>query len=164
MYTAYLDTCIVGLIVNKAEAGLEQNAAIKLLQLYEKTKLNLVTSDTTLAKINKIPIDFRSNHKNIFLVLKNIPVCQQKRVMDLIGMGIIPFPREEPLFTKLKSIIPGDADRQHIFNALVAKCQYFITTDIKTILIYRKTLEKEFNGFLALKPSEAVSLFCTEGS
>lgn len=162
MHKVYLDTCIVSGIAKNDLAIDEQSSVVKLLNLFQKSKIALVTAATTIDEINDIPDSFRQLHVTTYELLLEIPVCPQKRVMDMIGNGFISFPREEPVLTTLRRFIPDELDRQHLLNAISDKCDYFVTTDEKTILRYKEQLHEAFSEVTFLKPSEVLNkIICT---
>lgn len=71
-------------------------------------------------------------------------------------MGIGGGRREDPDYTALKCLLPDEADAQHVFQAIRAAADYFMTTDVKTILRFSEPLRLEY-GLLATLPSDCVS-------
>jgi len=158
MDKAYLDTCIISNLAKGDLSSKEQSVLVELLKLHKNDELHLVTSEITKSEIDKIPQEYKVNHEIIYLLLQDVPVKETKIIQDVIDIGIIPFPREDNIYTRLKNILPDDNDRIHVYTAIKNGCYYFITTDRRTILKHNKKLFLEFDEFMVLSPSEIMEL------
>ncbi len=159
MNSVYLDTCIISGLAKEDLTEKELNALMELLKLHKKGEVSLVTSSVTMQELEKIPSTARRKHELIYLLLKDIPISRAKWTdSGLTLMGVGGGSREDPLYTKLKEILPDENDRHHVFQALKSKSTYFVTTDRKTILKHNKKLFLEFDEFMVLSPSEIIEL------
>jgi hypothetical protein len=155
--TVYLDTCIVSGIAKEDLSHAEQEAVVALLQLYKTSRLHLVTSEVARSEIAAVPQQFRSRHETIYLLLRDVPLARAAWTdsgLTLTGVG--GGRREDPLYTKLRLLLPDEADAQHVFQAIRADADYFATTDARTILRFSKALYDE-HGLAAALPSDCVS-------
>ncbi len=79
--------------------------------------------------------------------------------MALFGGGSIT--EFNPVYMKLTSIFDDD-DAEHILHALMAKCDYFVTFDKKTILNraakYHNEVQKLFDTLRLASPEDAVRM------
>jgi hypothetical protein len=133
--TVYLDTCIVSGIAREDLASAEQDAVRGLLRLYKSSRLDLATSEVAQDEISRVPERFRSPHETIYLLLRDVPVARAEWTdsgLTLLGVG--GGRREDPLYTSLKELLPDALDAQHVFQAIRADADYFVTSDSKTIL------------------------------
>lgn len=159
MSSVYLDTCIISGLAKEDLAEKEQDALMDVLRLYKKGKLDLVTSAITMHELEKIPPIARRRHEFIYLLLKDVPVSKAKYSnsgLTLLGVG--GGTKEDPLYSKLKTILPDENDIYHVFHALKSNCEYFVTTDRRTILKHNTKLFLEFNEFMVMSPSEIIEL------
>jgi hypothetical protein len=153
----YLDTCIVSGIARADLPVAEQEAVVGLLKLYKAGRVDLVTSDVAQSEIARVPAQFRARHETIYLLLKDVPVARAEWTdsgLTLLGVG--GGRREDPLYTDLKSLLPDEADAQHVFQAIRADADYFATTDVKTILRFAADL-RERHGLVAALPTACIT-------
>jgi hypothetical protein len=156
-FTAYLDTCIVSGLAKEDLKPEEQNALQDLLTKYKKGEIGLLTSEITREELRKIPNDYRILHEVIYNLLKDVPISQTHRTdPGLTLMGVGGGTREDPIFTKLKKILPGEDDARHLFQAAKNKVIYFLTTDSRTILKFKKEIE-DITGVKAVTPLELLN-------
>jgi hypothetical protein len=161
---AYLDTCIVSGIA-KGDLALEQDAVLALLRLSKAGRLDLVTSEVTRTEIEGVPRPARDRHEAVYLLLSDVPLVATTEPRSQlvvargggrrggVGMLIGPRYRENPLYTKLKGIVPDDADAHHLFQAVSAGATHFVTSDKRTILRHAAELERDI-GITAVLPSQ----------
>src|SRR5256885_514065 len=87
--SAYLDTCVISGIARQDLKTVELEALSKILELYQQSKIRLVTSDVARGEIDKIPEQFRYTHKAVYLLLSTLPISSITRpnMMMLLGVG-----------------------------------------------------------------------------
>lgn len=158
MYKVYLDTCIISGLAKEDLPQKEQDALFQLLDLHDRGELSLVTSYITLTELEKIPAEFRRRHEIFFRLIKKIPVSRAIWVNDKWTLVVGGGKRVDPLFTRLKTILPDENDVYHVFQALKSNCFYFVTTDRRTILKHNIKLFMQFDEFMVMSPSEIMSL------
>jgi hypothetical protein len=151
---AYLDTCIVSGLAREDLSPSQQAGVASLLQLYKADRVDLVTSEIAKEEIAKVPEQFRSRHETIYLLLRDVPVARASWTdSGLTLMGVGGGRREDPLYRELKQMLPDDADAQHVFQAIRAGADYFVTTDARTILRFAEPI-REQHGIVAALPSD----------
>lgn len=138
---AYLDTCIVsGLAKDDLAAG-EQSAVMYLLESHKKGNLKLVTSAVTAREISQIPEEFRRAHSVIYSLLFDVPTVLLGSTTSLSLMGTPGPGRDDPLFEKLKCLLPDPEDAEHVFQAAQNGVQFFVTVDRSTMLKHATQVE-----------------------
>lgn len=138
--TAYLDTCIVSGLA-KEDLAQEQLIALgKILRARRAGQVELVTSSVTQQEIEKVPVSFRAKHDVIFNLLCDIPVAvthhTDAALFLLVGAGC----REDPLYAKLKAILPDENDAMHTFQAAKNSIEFLITVDRRTFLTHARAV------------------------
>ena len=146
--TAYLDTCIVS---GLAREDLNHDQLAALLQILEERKsgrVSLVSSLVAKEEIDRIPEEYRFKHEIIYNLLSDVPIARAFRIHSrgLMGMGMgmgmgAGGVRLHPILAKLTTLLPGEADARHLYQAARNDVQYFLTTDAQTILSYREQIE-----------------------
>jgi hypothetical protein len=152
----YLDTCIVSGIAREDLTSAEQGAVLALLRFHKARRVELVTSEVAKREIARVPQKFRSRHEAVYFLLQDVPVARAEWTdggLALTGVG--GGRREDPLYTNLKALLPGELDAQHVFQAIRADADCFATTDGKTILRFARKLQAEY-GLVAALPTECV--------
>ncbi len=144
----YLDTCIVSGLAKEDLAANEQEALAELLELHKAGRLKLVTSHITKQEISKIPSRARLRHSMIYNLLENIPAVRTVKT--------------DPLFRKIREIVPGEEDAKHLYQALKSNSWYFVTTDKKTILKHRIKLFLDVKELMVMSPSDMMTLLSVE--
>jgi len=137
----------------------QQQALLELLRLYKGGQIKLITSFVVKQEIDRIPEGARTRHEMIYSLLSDIPRARFWQIrMGLTLMGIGGgIPRQDPLYIKLKQLLPDEEDAQHIFQAIKNQVDYFITTDERTILRHRGELESTY-GIRVVTPVELIRL------
>ncbi len=158
----YVDTCIISGLVKQDMPVKEAESLLEILKMNKEGKVQLVTSNLSLDEINKIPDNYRKTHEFFYYLLKEIPLSNVSPLQGLIGQGIIPFAREDPVFTKLKEILPDETDQHHLYQAIRNSCDYFMTLDKKTILKYRNRLFLDICEFMVMSPTDIVTILSVE--
>jgi hypothetical protein len=154
----YLDTCIVSGLARQDLPPAEQEAVTALLQLYKAGRVDLVTSEVAKQEIDRVPERFRARHNTIYLLLTDVPVARAEWTDSSLGLtGVGGGRREDPLYTDLKRLLPGEADAQHMFQAIRDDADYFATTDAKTILRFSEALHDQY-GLVTASPADCVRL------
>lgn len=154
MKKVYVDTCVLSSLINLDMPDPEVDALDKIS---ENENIILVTSDKTLAEfINTKEDKKRVAFKVLFKIISKIPsenvITTHPPLWGSIPWGVAQwgegYDEEKPLFIKLKQIFKND-DAEHIFQAINAKCDYFLTLDIRTIL---NKAQKNKSELLVLAP------------
>lgn len=146
--TLYLDTCIVSGLAKEDLPTVEQEALAELLELHKAGRLKLVTSHITKQEIAKIPLRARLRHIMIYNLLENVPATKTVKA--------------DPLFRKIRTIVPDEEDAKHLYQAVKSRSWYFVTTDKRTILRHATKLFLEAKELMVMSPSEMVTLFSAE--
>ncbi|HVE61704.1 MAG TPA: hypothetical protein VNA26_07790 [Chitinophagaceae bacterium] len=130
--TVYLDTCIISGLA-KADLSIDDLEALHdLLEKHKNGKIHPLTSQVTKEELEKIPPTFRTQHKIVYNLLKDVPTAQTYQTdSGLMLMGVGGGIREDPVFTALKNLLPGEDDARHIFQATKNGVSKFVTTDYK---------------------------------
>jgi predicted nucleic acid-binding protein len=156
MIKAYLDTCIVSGLAKGDLPIAERTALAKVLRLHKAQNIQLVTSSLVKDEIDKIPEEYRWQHETIYNLLANIPIASASWTdSGLALMGCGGGTREDPLYSELRAVLPGEIDAQHIFQAIKSGAGYFVTTDSRTILRFREMLQSKY-GVKCVTPSRLV--------
>jgi len=148
--TAFLDTSIVSGLA-KEDLKEEELAALReILKQHKQGRVSLVTSHIAKEEIERIPEAYRLRHEIIYSLLADVPVAKEVGIyggsmsMGLnMGLGGAKIPN--PIYVKLDTLLPGKTDARHIFQAAMNNVQYFLTTDVRTILSYRDQIEEICN-------------------
>ncbi len=150
MKRIYLDTVLISALVKNDIPLLEINALKAIQELHQRGLIKCYVSEKVRQELADIPEEYQKLHLEIFNLFEMAETFKNKRVMDIIGGGMIPFPREEPLLLRLKQIFKAD-DAEHIFQAFQNKC-FFLTVD-GGILRGRDRIETT-KSIKILRPSE----------
>jgi len=135
----YVDTCILS---NLREDKLDENHLSALDKICDMNEVELVTSKKMLEEfLNTKDDKIRIALKVLYKIMAKIPykslLTYQTSAFDMIGFDQGCFngevQEEDYLFTQLKQIFT-EADAEHIFQAVKANCEFFLTVDYKTIL------------------------------
>jgi hypothetical protein len=154
MHTVYLDTCVISGIVKQDLKAEDLIAITKILEEHKSKKLQLLTSEITKEELERIPAAFQTLHKTIYNLLNDIIIAQTFQTnSNLTLLGVGGGASEDPLFTKIKNLLPSEDDARHIFQASKNAVSIFLTTDYKTILRYAEQI-KDITGVVALSPSQ----------
>lgn len=157
---AYLDTNIVVALV-KQDYPAEQQALSALIELQVQGAVELVTSTVMQEEIEK----FKGETKPalaLFEALRNVTTVEVLPMPQVIeqpaGRSRIQqfyLPAKDQNLAALEVIL-DETDARHVFQALSAKADYFVTLDKRTILGRREKVEAQFPIGLRL-PSDLVS-------
>ena len=160
MLKVYLDNNVVSAMA-KDDTALESSALDRLLEAYEKKKVELVTSELTLQEITRYQGFSRKSMERMFRLLAKVPVV---RWDELLGINVYadqytcinsPLIRNDPLYESLLKLGLKVPDAQHVFVAAKQGCAYVITCD-GGVLSRAKDIEA-LSGVGVLKPSELVA-------
>jgi hypothetical protein len=140
----YLDTCILS---NLKADKIKEDQLNALDKISDYENIVFVTSDKMLEEFLKTTEDrIRITLKILYKLIIKIP---SKPFFRIEGGRSYPktYPKtyfrkvEDELFTNLKIIFPHRGDVEHIYQAAVGECKYFMTLDENSIL-------KKANKFL----------------
>lgn len=135
----YVDTCILS---NLREGKLDENHLSALDKICDMNEVELVTSKKMLEEfLNTKDDKIRIALKVLYKIMAKIPyeslLTYQTSAFNRMGFNRGGFNSmiqgEDYLFTQLKQIFT-EADAEHIFQAVKANCEFFLTVDYKTIL------------------------------
>jgi hypothetical protein len=146
----YIDTCVLSSIRNLDWKDTDRDALDLISDL---EGVMMMTSQKTLDEFKN------SKDKNLMVALKLIYKIISKTPtrpsMSYGGWGsgswgAVPFgggSTQDPKLTKLRSIFK-QVDASHIYEASESGCNYFLTTDRKTILNKYKSRKTEIDAFV----------------
>jgi hypothetical protein len=162
---AYLDTNIVSAIVRYDLPSILFSLGIMFAH-YRIGDLRLLTSQAMKTELDKIDANDRGPYLAIYQSLGQVPYLAPARPgqrsyiyggrRGFVQGGII----DEPDFASLRQILGlGNKhwpDAEHLFEAITAGVQYFVTADYNSILKHRTKVESGFPIRLR-DPSEFVT-------
>jgi hypothetical protein len=152
--TAYLDTNLVSGLV-KEDLGAELDALRVILRARKQGSIDVRTSMVTAEELAKVRADARARHEDIYALLEDVPATAERFGSDIMLMGVGGLHEDERL-TRLKQILPHEADARHLFQAISNDVTYFVTADRRSILRYASELHEAF-GIAVRAPSELVT-------
>jgi hypothetical protein len=152
--TGYLDTALVIAVAKRDLDTREQEALHELLRLKENRCISLVVSEIVDEELRQYGGD-GVDQGLVYSLLEDVQRAVDRRGSSLTLMGVGGGPKEDPTLTRLKSLLRDEADARHLFQAISAGVDYFITTDKKSILLHAGELREQF-GIEALLPSTLV--------
>jgi predicted nucleic acid-binding protein len=158
----YLDNNIVGAIA-KDDHPAESDPLDRLLKAEHEGKVDLVTSELTLAEIKRYQdTRIRAVIERIFRLLEKVEIVRWDELVGMrhygdnrtwINTGLIENRPEYDALLKLK--LEG-ADAQHVYVAGKQACDTFLTCD-KGILRRAAEIKAIFSSLTAQKPSQLVA-------
>jgi predicted nucleic acid-binding protein len=155
----YLDTCLVSGWAKRDLAPLEQEALWQLRKLDDAGSITLMTSEVTKEELAALPADARKLHEDIYDSLRKVPMSPEAAV-QVTGrrptLGFLGWSLPEETLATLLQLVPDPNDARHLVHALKAGCDFFVTTDHKTIVSKREPVEARFSPLRIRKPSELV--------
>jgi hypothetical protein len=170
----YIDTCIINRIVDTKHISEDEANAIDEITDFENT--TFVTSKKAHQEIIKTSgIKRRSMLKLAYKLIDKIPTTSLFNAVPggfgAVGFGESGFGGDayetNIIFKQLNNIFDKD-DADHIYQAHTSSCNYFLTSDVKTILKRLKDKEckiKEIIGNLKIvSPQELLKLLKKEST
>lgn len=139
--TAYLDTCVVSGLAKSDLPKDDLRALRRILEARKRGQVEVVTSPVTKKEINQIPDHHRSSHEILYNLLQDVPEAKTHRTSGLSLVGVGGGPRQDPLLTALKGVLPDPSDAEHVFQATRNDVQYFITTDVRTLVRHTEAIQ-----------------------
>lgn len=137
----YLDTCIVGAVVNGDHP--DQISAISaLFSAHSVGGVCLVSSTEVLTEIQQLPTRYQGPHRAVYNQLLQLPASNVTWVDPALATPSI---TTDPDFEKLRRILPQEMDVRNVFQAVKARVPYYATVDQKTVLSRRPQLESNFS-------------------
>lgn len=167
--SVYVDTNIFS---NALDPNMSQGrkAIFKRLTL---ANINFVTSEKTKQEIDRITDESKLQQlESIYTFIAKIRTTHIKDFMPAVlgnsclgSMALGGMTVEDPLYCKLKKVFDKD-DAEHIYHAIKARCDYFLTLDRKTILKRAKKHVGQLNGLNIkfVSPGELIQIFRKDGS
>jgi hypothetical protein len=119
----------------------EYAALYHLLDLDDQWELLFGTSDETMAEIRRYhPHDSFSADKRSFLERMQTDLFQN------FTRKVQAVPNRQPsgVFRRIESVLGSCPDAVHLYSAIIAGWDFFITTDFRTIIKRRAELERAF--------------------
>jgi predicted nucleic acid-binding protein len=150
----YLDTCIINSIVDLQH--LTDNDADALGIIAEHEGLEFFVSNKVSDEIKKAKIEKRRSVLTFVEKLFNRISDKNIIINGYSGFGAIGFGTAyfggghneyNPLFIKLRKYFDYD-DSEHIFQAILANCDFFLTLDKKTIINPYNNMKSEIDTLL----------------
>jgi hypothetical protein len=168
-YKVYVETSIPSRLTDYHVAGKSQlsEADMEALgTLVERADVRFVTSSKALDEFKKTEAPAHQLALRVlYRFMEKVETVPQMRPTPRIiraarpGQPMITGPQSanDPLFDELRKVFDAD-DAEHIFQAIKADCDYFLTSDFNTILnraVARSTEVKRICGSLKLvSPSQ----------
>jgi len=171
MRKVYLDTNIISACIkHDIQDGQEMQAVIRIISFWKQGYIECYTSEDVKKELEKIPEKYKKQideAQTIWMLLEKSQNFVEK--VSRAGWGAVMWGEApwgggvvdvDPVFQKIRSIFPGEADQRHIFLAIRNKIEYFVTYDKKTILNQAKEHEREIQelGIKILSPLEFENL------
>ena len=135
MQRIYLDTVLISSLIKEDIAPKELAALKQMTALHQKGSIVCYVSELVKKELCRLPKKHMKTHIEAYELFECSQLFKHEAVMDIIGTGIIPFPREYPLLSELKQVF-DEADAKHVFQA-INNDMFFITVD-KGILNNRR--------------------------
>jgi predicted nucleic acid-binding protein len=159
----YLDNNIVSAIAKDDEPA-ESDALDRLLQAWRKGKVDLVTSELTLAEIKRYQdTRMRAAIERIFRLLEKVEIVRWDELVGMHSYGdartwiTSPLIENDPDYNALLALGLKVADAQHVFVAGKQACDTFLTCD-KGILLRAAGIKKIFPSLMRVqRPSDLVA-------
>jgi predicted nucleic acid-binding protein len=169
--TVYLDTNIVSALAKGDMPASVSAALMIILEMFNREKLALVTSEVSRREIQKIHNASKVgrdkwNHDVVLGFVSKVPIVEDSKVIgfhsqwDRRGGASYPVTEDDPISSMLRGLGLDQTDAHHVMLAINSKCDVFLTCDKRTILNRRAEIEKHFTIKL-MDPEElarAVSL------
>ena len=149
----YLDTCLISAIVKSDLKDAEQLALVNIHEKYIAREIELFVSEHVEEELNKIPLNYRQQHLNMFEIFALVP---KLIVGGLTRLGPIGVPTANPkrrTLNSLLSLLPDNDDAWHLLIASSNRITYFVTADESTVIKYKDKI-KNICGVEVLLPSE----------
>ena len=149
----YLDTCLISAIAKSDLKIKEQQALTSLYNRYISKEIELFTSEHVEEELNKIPVQYRQQHLDIYEMFSSVP---KLRVGGLTRMGPGGGPMANPkkrIMNSLTTLLPDEDDAWHLFIASQNRISYFVTADESTIIKHKDKI-KNICGLEVLLPSK----------
>jgi predicted nucleic acid-binding protein len=146
--SAYLDTCVISVLVEPDPEPSEVDAMLQLLRAHKRGQVFLVTSLRAKEEIDRIPAEFRARHEALYWLLTDLPeageTLELSRLVKSSGSRIGgPLYIEDSDLVALRAIL-DEKDARHLFQAVRAGVDYFVTIDKKTILSRAEAIERDY--------------------
>jgi predicted nucleic acid-binding protein len=154
----YLDTCLVSGLAKRDLPPTEQKALRHLLLMHRAGRVSLMTSAVTKEELERLPGGVRELHEDIYALLGEVPISPEVVPLPVTNaqesrlVGVLP----DVTLTELRQLVPDENDARHLVHALKAGCDFFVTTDQRTIISKRESVEARFSLKIR-KPSELVA-------
>ena len=158
---AYLDNNVVSAIA-KDDDPTESDALDQLLTAWRKGKVDLVTSELTLAEIKRYQDRrMRAAIERIFRFLEKVEIVRWDKLVGMHSYGdqrtwiSVPLIANDADYSALLALGLKTVDAQHVFVAAKQACDAFLTCD-GAILHNAREIEKRF-ALVVQKPSVFVA-------
>ena len=113
-----------------------------LLEAFDSGTVDLVTSSLTKTEIAKVKdAKLREQLGRVAALLEKVPFVDDHTVLGFqsgelgpMGGAVGPLVADDPYRVELQKIGLDRTDAHHVALAIKAKCDTFVTTDVKTII------------------------------
>jgi hypothetical protein len=139
----YLDTCIISGLARRDLPEQDLTALEHILAARKRGEVSLVTSHIAKVEIDRVPQSYRSAHEVFYNLLSDVPAVRFWRTdTGLMLMNIGGGRRQDPLFIRLRSLLPDAEDAMHVFQAAKNRVGFLITTDHRTLIRFSSAIER----------------------
>jgi predicted nucleic acid-binding protein len=158
----YLDNNIVSAIAKDDEPA-EADSLDRLLIAWRDRKVDLVTSELTLAEIKRYQdTRMRAAIERIFRLLEKVEIVRWDRLVGMHSYGdertwiTVPFIENHPGYGALLKLGLEAIDAQHVYVAGKQACDIFLTCD-GVLLRQAADIKKNFPSLTVQKASQLVA-------
>jgi hypothetical protein len=157
---AYLDNNVVSAIA-KDDTAAESDALDRLLAAKDAGRVNLVTSELTLAEIKRYAGPARKVVERTFRLLEKVPVVRWDELLGMHSYGdartwiTSPLIQNDPLYDSLLKLGLQQVDAQHVFVAAKHNCAVFLACDGEVLA--RANDIRQLCGLAVQEPSDLVA-------
>jgi len=144
--TGYLDTNFISALA-RDQHELDTQAMERLLGLRDSGAIDLYTSPRVREEIAKIPACYRAPHEELLRQFEALPESGEELVIGMLGTAraLRPVPDiEDAELVALRSMLRGDYDPRHLFQAITNGVDYFVTADVGSIVKHAGDIEAKF--------------------
>ena len=153
---AYLDTCIVSGLAKADLASADADALLRILEARKAGTVEVFASQVMWRELARIPDEYRIKHSIIYNLLSDVPLAQTHRTdTNFLLLGVGGGRREDPLLTRLKSVLRDEGDAHHAFQAARNSVHALITVDARSFLSRSREVE-ELCGVRVVSPVQFV--------
>ena len=93
------------------------------------------------AELAKIHESVRSLHEAVYALFEDVPTVAEEHRHNTLPIMFASITTPDALLVELRGILPGKDDASHVFTAVKNGLDYFVTCDVRTILIHTAKVE-----------------------